>query len=128
MRTLSIVLFLSLLFVLPEAKALADITSLSKVTFDTKGFRDPFKSQLPEKKIEEKVEIIPRPELEVIVSPPDITIQGIVWGGIFPQAIIDSQVIREGDVLAEPEPITILEIKPKEVVVLYRRKIFTLHP
>ena len=128
MRKLIIVLILILFLLLPAYSSKAEIKSVKRVVFDTQGLPNPFRSLLPEKRIEEKIELVKIEEPEISVPPPEVDIQGIVWGGPFPQAIIDNQVIREGDVLGEYEPITILEIKPQEIVVLFKKKLFTYHP
>jgi hypothetical protein len=101
----------------------AEIKTLKTITFDATDLKDPFKSLLPEKKIEiqpgiEKV-------LEPVVTAPVIEIQGIIWGGKFPQAIINNCVLKEGESLDGAEPIIIVGIKSKEVVVLFKNKIFT---
>ena len=106
----------------------AEILSLKKVSFQVGGFRNPFKSVLPEKIVEEKIVKVSRPAPEIETKAPEITIQGIVWGGKFPEVIINGKVLKEGDILTGPEPITVLEIKPKEVVILYKNKIFNLLP
>lgn len=106
----------------------AEILSLKKVSFQASGFRNPFRSILPEKIIEKETIKIAKPEPEVVIKPPEIVIQGIVWGGEFPQAIINGKVMKEGDLLTGPEAVTILEIRPEEVVILYKNKIFNFLP
>lgn len=120
-----IILLFSLLFLLPGSLLKAEIVAVREVTFGNDSLDNPFKSLLPEKKpaLEIEIETV---EPEVEIKAPDIKIQGIVWGGRFPQAIINESVIKEGDIL--PEAITILEIKPQEVVVLFKSKIFTYYP
>lgn len=122
---LSTGLFLAFVF---KADIYAETLSLKKVTFAASGFRNPFKSLLPEKIIEKEAVRVTRPEPEVAITAPELTIQGIVWGGKFPEAIINGKVLKEGDILTGPEPITILEIRPKEVVILYKNKIFNFLP
>ena len=101
-----------------------------KVSFNAVNIESPFKSQLPEQRKPEPIIKRPqvRPTPEPVVSRPNIEIQGIVWGGPFPQVIINNQVLKEGDTILKPEPITILEIKPQEVAVLFKKKVFTFKP
>jgi hypothetical protein len=106
----------------------AELLAIKKVNFEAAGFRDPFQLLLPEKKAQEDIQLIPL-QVDMPVILPKLNIQGIVWGGPFPQVIIDGRVMRTGDVLSSyEEPITILDIKPKQVDVLFKNKVFTLHP
>ncbi len=124
MKKLAIILLLISCLFLENFITQAEIVSTRKPTFSPAG-RDPFKSLMPEKQIKkEETKIIP----EAPVLAPDLKIDGIVWGGNFPQAIIESQVMREGDVIDKGEPVTIITIKPKELVVLFKGKLFTLYP
>ncbi len=129
MKIIIAALFMGLFLVIAcEADIYAATLSLKKVSFQAGGFRNPFKSVLPEKIVDKEVINIAKPAPEVEMKPPEIVIQGIVWGGEFPQAIINGKVLKEGDILTGPEPITILEIRPKEVVILYKNKIFNFLP
>jgi hypothetical protein len=129
MRRIIAALFMGLFLVIAyNADIYAETLNLKKVSFQASGFRNPFKSVLPEKIIEEKTVKITKPAAAVEIMPPEVAIQGIVWGGEFPQAIINGKVLKEGDVLTGPEPITILEIRPKEVVIFYKNKIFNFLP
>lgn len=124
MQKITVILLLAMCFFLRGLLIQAEIGTVKKLTFNPAG-RDPFKSLIPEKQVsKEGPMIIP----EALVSAPDLKIDGIVWGGRFPQAIIESQVMREGDVIKKGEPITIISIKPKEVVILFKGKLFTLYP
>ncbi|MBU2541122.1 MAG: general secretion pathway protein GspB [Candidatus Omnitrophica bacterium] len=127
-NTSLIVLFITIFLLSLYSLGQADVVSSKKVAFKPSGLRSPFRSLLPEKKAEEAKEVIKAPEREIPVSSPKVKINGIVWGGLFPQAIINDEVTREGDVLGKPESITVLEIKPREVVVLFKGKIFSLNP
>jgi len=128
MRKIAITIFLILAWCLSIALIRAETTSMKKITFDASGLRDPFKSVLPQKKVEEPKRVILTPKLEVPVRQPEAAIQGIVWGGKFPQVIINDRVLRVGDVANVPEPMTIIDIKPQEVVVLFAGKVFSLYP
>lgn len=121
-----IIYFVSLCFVVFCHTGYAEIKTLKTISFDATGLKDPFRSLLPEKKIEIRPEIEKQPE--IIVSAPELKIQGIIWGGKFPQAIINNHVIKEGESLDGAEPIIIVGIKQKEVVVLFKNKIFTYAP
>ncbi len=60
------------------------------------------------------------------VKLPAVSIQGVVWGGEMPSAIIGGSVVRKGDTL--PEGIEILDITGTGVKGLYRGKIFNILP
>lgn len=96
---------------LPEA---ASETSL-KPEYKAKDLRDPF--QFFKMKIEEKPkEQVTEEEKAEAVSLPGLTIQGIVWGGNFPQAIINNKVVKIGDTV---EGAQIIDIKKDGVTVYF---------
>ena len=69
---------------------------------------DPFKSLLPK---EEEIEVVTTIEdieddvedsdTTVDYIAPDINVEGILWNGKFPAAIIDGEVYKVGDILKE---------------------------
>jgi hypothetical protein len=73
------------------------------IEYETKDLRDPFQS--PEKK-EDATEQISQEE-DNIQPLPSLTIQGIVWGGSLPQAIINNKVVKVGDMIEEARIISI---------------------
>ena len=78
-----------------------------KVEYKAEDLDDPFGEQEVKEPVkEEKVAAGP---------PPPLTIQGLVWGGRFPQAIMNNKVLRVGDTI---EGVRIVDIN-KEGVVLY---------
>lgn len=78
------------------------------------NYRDPFLSFLPEEKIEEKLEKI---------APPNLKLQGIVWGGDKPRAIINNTVLGKGDEILGAK---ILEIKKEGISFIYKGQDFLL--
>lgn len=108
--------------------------------------RNPFKSWLP--KIEEIIEKLPEPtKIEVtqpepvakphvpviqppqeqiaepVQAPPELTINGVVWGTERPQAIINNQVVSIGDTIENSK---IVDIHPDGVDVIFSNKLFTI--
>jgi len=81
------------------------------VTYSGAGLKDPFApavvKEKKEQETEARVEVKPLPELKV---------QGLLWGGIFPQAIINNKVVRVGDTLGE---VKITAITKEGVTVLF---------
>jgi len=66
----------------------------NKIEYKSEDSRDPFQ--------EEKIEIEEQPQVQIETKPlPSLQIQGIVWGGGFPQAIINNKVVRVGDTIEE---------------------------
>jgi len=77
-----------------EATASEDSQGANKIEYKSEDLKDPFQ--------EEKIEIKEQPQVEIEIKPlPSLQIQGIVWGGGFPQAIINNKVVRVGDTIEE---------------------------
>lgn len=77
------------------------------------NYRDPFLSYLPVEKPKEKV-------VEKI-NPPDLKLQGIVWGSDKPRAIINGMVLGKGDKILEVE---ILDISKEGIEFVYKEHVF----
>ena len=52
-----------------------------------------------------------------------LIVQGVVWGGIMPQAIINDRVINIGDVI---EGAKVIDISKKGVILLYKDRKYLL--
>ena len=99
--------------------------------YSNETYHNPFITvlPLPEVKVETRVEaepdsaaIHPRED----ISPPEmlkIRVEGIVWGGVIPQAIIDGSVYREGDMLKTMEA-KIEKIEEGTVFISYMGSIY----
>ena len=59
------------------------------------------------------------------VTPPQLNVQGMVWGVEHPSCIIDGKVLLVGDTVQEAR---IMEIKKEGVVFMFGGKIFTTTP
>ncbi len=68
-----------------------------KVEYNAEGLRDPFQTPF----IEEEAAALREPVVSEgsMTGPvlPPLTVQGIIWGGKFPQAIINNKVVKAGD-------------------------------
>ena len=62
-------------------------------------------------------------ETEISLNPPALTVQGLVWGGKTPQAIINDKVVKKGDNIEGAE---IIDIGKDGVSVRYNGQIFKL--
>ena len=80
--------------------------------------RDPFEDYLAQE--DEKKD---QAEVGTVVEPPPLKVQGVVWGGEVPQAIVNNKVVKKGDVLQEAE---IIDISKDGVNVLYKNRVFLL--
>ena len=88
--------------------------------YNAYNLRDPFEDLLTQKK--EGIRKPGESEGET-VTPPRLSVQGLVWGGRTPQAIIDNRVVKVGDVIEEAE---IIEISKDGVTMVYKKRIFKL--
>lgn len=107
----------------PKQVEFPAIKARPNLEYKAGDLRDPFQEYPIE---EEKIEVIPgveAPKPEEVVTPPALTIQGIIWGGRFPQAIINNKVVRIGDVLEEAE---ITDISKDGVIITFKNRQFNL--
>ena len=74
----------------------AEEVTRPKVVYSGEGLKDPFEPSLIKKKEEGRREARVEPK-----ALPDMKVQGLLWGGIFPQAIINNKVVKVGDSIGE---------------------------
>lgn len=90
------------------------------VEYKAGNFRDPFQIEIEEESAEPgKIEEIS--EETYALSP--LTVQGIIWGGRFPQAIVNNKVLKIGDTI---EGALVIDIKKDEITLLYKGKQYKL--
>jgi len=95
-------------------KAQEEITR-PKIEYKAQGLKDPFLPIGQEKEITGfKAHVSDRAK-----PLPELTLQGLVWGGVFPQAIINNQLVKIGDLIGEAE---VVEIEKEGVTLLYDEK------
>ena len=120
-------IFLIALFIsiVKEDKAMpesASETSL-KSEYKAKDLRDPFQLfKIEEKEKPEEQEQVTEEKVEEVPLP-DLKIQGIVWGGSLPQAIINNKVVRVGDTIEE---VRITDINKSGVTVFFKNGQYNL--
>lgn len=96
---------------------LEEVVSVPTVEYKAEASRDLFREYKKEKETTEAAQ-------EASVKPlPALTVQGIVWGGSMPQAIINNQVLKEGDVIGE---IKITKINKNEIEVFYTGRLYVI--
>ena len=89
------------------------------VAYKAWDLRDPFQDFKP--KINKKAEV--SESVEKPPQPPPLTVQGLIWGGRFPQAIINNKVVKEGDTL---EGARIISINKEGVTVSFELREYKL--
>lgn len=96
------------------------------VEYKAENLRDPFMGYLPKPK---DLGTGPGKDREPVIAPPQIrplpplTIQGIIWGGKFPQAIINNKVVKTGDFIDE---VKIIEINKEGITVSFDNRKYVL--
>ncbi len=88
-----------------------------KVEYTASKIKDPFQTNI----VKNVISNVSKPE---DVTPPSIEIQGIIWGGKVPQAIIENTVVKAGDTVKED--VRILNISKEGVTVFYNNQRFML--
>lgn len=108
----------------------------NRVEYKAQGLKSPFQSpfKVKEAKIEPKKEVdkgagSKMPVAQNLLTPPVVVelpkfiVQGLIWGGAFPQAIINNTVVRKGDVISDAK---VVKINSEGVTVLFNKKEYNL--
>jgi hypothetical protein len=92
-----------------------------KVEYVAGNLRDPFNPSgiTRESEPQGPVQVVTK----TVENPPALTVQGLVWGGTFPQAIINNKVVKEGDIV---EGAKIISIEKKGITVFFKGGQFNL--
>lgn len=85
-----------------------------KIEYKSETLRDPFRGLKIEAEPKQKGEPKPLPTL---------TVQGIVWGGNFPQAIINNRVVRIGDTVDGAQ---VVDISKDNIIVEFEGRKYNL--
>jgi hypothetical protein len=96
----------------------ADNAEQLAVAYSGEAYESPFKPCLPQKGI-----VISPGSVKPETPIPSLSLEGIVWGGIFPQAIINGSIVKEGDKISDAE---VLKIEKNEIKLSYQGNIFFL--
>lgn len=104
-----------------HAAAVIPVIVRPSVEFTAGELRDPFKE--PSGKAVEEVDNSQQPQTEERL--PELTVQGLVWGGKITQAIINNTVVKQGDTISGAKVITITK---EGVTVLFKGKQYKLSP
>ncbi|MDD5568207.1 MAG: hypothetical protein PHY88_03275 [Candidatus Omnitrophica bacterium] len=86
------------------------------VTYSGQGLRDPFKPLITKEKEEDTKKNIQKEVPKETRPLPEMKVQGLLWGGVFPQAIINNKVVKAGDMIGE---VKVAEISKEGVTVIF---------
>ena len=91
------------------------------IAYKTKDLRSPFAKPF----VEQSETAVEAAKPEAAQAPekhlPALTVQGVIWGGIFPQAIINNKVVRIGDTI---EKVGITGINKDGIEVIFEERIY----
>jgi hypothetical protein len=107
--------FLTCSFLIVNAFAQEEILR-PKVEYKAQGLKDPFQTEVERA-------AMPEEGWETPQALPKMTVQGIIWGGIFPQAIVNNTVVKEGDTIAGAR---VIKINKDRVTVFFSGKQYEL--
>jgi len=89
-----------------------------KVEYKAGGLSDPFQRYK-----EEKIPPGAQQKEPGLSTPPSLTVQGIIWGGRFPQAIINNKVVKAGDTI---EGARVISIDKEGITLLFEGMQYSL--
>jgi len=105
-----------------ESGETEEIIVRPNIVYKSERLRDPFQSYLEKKESPVVTPQIPEPE-PIEVPLPDLELQGLFWGGKFPQAIINNKVVKETDMIGQ---VKIISINKDGVTVLFTNREYKL--
>jgi len=88
-----------------------------RVEYKANDFKNPFSDPFQENAVSAPGKIPEGPQVQEKPLPP-LEVQGIIWGGDFPQAIINNKVVKIGDTV---EGVTISAIDKDGVEVIFEQ-------
>ena len=98
------------------------VTLRPNVEYKSEELKDPFEPPEEEKKPEAEPEKQIMPEVKP-APPPVLKIEGLVWGGRLPQAIINQKVVKIGDII---EGAQIVDINREGVTLTFNNSQYNL--
>lgn len=94
--------------------------SKPEVSYSADNLRDPFQSAI---KLELLKDVSETDQTAPEVPIPGLKVQGIFWGGIFPQAIINDKVLKAGDTV---DGVRIISIEKEAITAFFQNRQFKL--
>ena len=90
------------------------------VSYNAGSLRDPFQSAI---KLESANDVSQSSKSAPEIPIPKLKVQGIFWGGIFPQVIINDKVLKAGDTV---DGVRIISIEKNDITAFFNGKQFKL--
>jgi len=100
-----------------EKQKPSEVIKVPIVEYKAGDLRDPFQKYL-KKRISEV-----KPVEKASLPLPSLTVQGIIWGGDLPQAIINNKVVKKGDTI---EGVRIVDINKNGVAIFFEGQQYNL--
>lgn len=97
-----------------------DYYTRPNIQYESDNLRDPFQKPIVKGKI---VVEEPKDSEAAPQNLPSLTVQGVIWGGRFPLAIINNKVVKIGDTIEETK---VIGIDKERITLLFQDRIFTL--
>lgn len=94
---LTITFWLAVLTVYSSEADSGNIFIRPQVEYKASSLRDPFKEDIL-KKVKPETDL-KSPAPQPLAPLPKMDVQGLIWGGNFPQAIINNKVYKAGDII-----------------------------
>ena len=107
---------------MPSGSPLEAIVKPS-VEYDAGNLRDPFTNPFAKEEKQSSSQKVENQEQAIEFVPPALKVQGIIWGGKFPQAIINDKVVKVGDTI---EGAQITDIKKEGITCLFQGRQFNV--
>jgi predicted HAD superfamily phosphohydrolase len=92
----------------------APIIVRPSVEYKAEKLKDPFQGRAEEGEMASDA---------ISVGPPALSIQGLVWGGVLPEAIINNKIVKVGDTI---ENARIIDINKEGVTIFFNGQQYTL--
>lgn len=93
------------------------------VVYKAEGLRDPFQNPLTEAS-----KPAAKPEGAAVAerhAPPSLSVQGLIWGGNIPQAIVNNKVVKVGDAI---DGARVISIDKNGITVLFEETEYKFSP
>ncbi len=101
---------------------LSEVITRPEVSYTAGDLTDPFLNESAKEGIFKKEEYVPVEDIKDI-QVPSLVVNGLIWGGAFPQAIINNKVLKVGDTI---EGARIKDINKDGVTMLFSGKKFSV--
>jgi hypothetical protein len=114
---------------LPQAQPEASLRPIV-TEYKAEGLKDPFEGKeeqfIAQAKAQAKAqEVVPEVPVQRRPLPALPPVQGLVWGGRFPQAIINDKVVKIGETIDEAKEVRVIDINKSGITVSFDNQQYT---